>query len=183
MRRRVGLFLFCGLVLPLAAAANASAQGAVLEVSPSTAVRGVTVVKVTGAAYNQPNANVGGVQIRLGTRDAEPVATALPDSSNRIETEFQVPASLAVGEHLVIATQTTVRNRQMFGGPGRAKLKVVAGAAGTAAPPARSPNGTVIALGTGILALILLAGTALAVPRLRTLHRSAASRRNVDFSR
>lgn len=176
MRRTVGLFLFCGLVLPLVAAANASAQGAVLELNPKSAAPGA-VVNVTGAGYSAVSPNVNGVDIRLSTRDAQPLRTGvLPDTNNRITTEFQVPAGLAAGEYLVIATQLSVRNRQVFGGPGRAKLRVTAArAAAASAPPGRTgPHATVL-LGSATLALLLLTGGALAARRLRAPHRPLGS--------
>lgn len=168
MRRRVGLFLSCALGLPLVIVANASAQGAILELNPPSAAPG-DVVNVTGAGYSQVSPNVNGVDIRLSTRDADPLRSGvLPDSNNRISTEFVVPQGLAAGEYLVIATQLSVRDRQVFGGPGRAKLRVTAArAAAASAPPGRAgPDGTV-ALGTALPALILLAGGALAARRLR----------------
>lgn len=184
MRRRVGLFLLCGLVLPLVAAANASAQGAILELNPKSGPPG-TVINVAGAGFTRPTVNIGQVQIRLSTRDALPVLrNALPDSSGRITTEFVVPDGLAPREYLVIATQTSVRGRQVFGGPGRAKLRVTAPAAATAsAPPGPFASATTMAIGAAGIALILLAGGALALPKLRTLTRSAARRNAAEFSR
>jgi hypothetical protein len=176
MRGKIGLVLAVGFVLPLAVAASASAQGARLTVTPSTARVGDTV-NVTGAAFNPSNANVaGGVDIRLNTRDGEPLANALPTPQNTISASFVVPPSVTPGEYLVIATQTSVRGRHTFGGPGRAKLRVVAAAG--AAPPGRFPfaGAPPAAVAGTLLALILLAGgTTLAVRRLRTPNRPLGS--------
>ena len=175
MRRRVGLFLLCGLVVPLVAAANASAQGAVLELNPKSGRPG-TVINVAGAGYNPASPTVtGGVNIRLNTRDAEPLANALPDSNNRISTSFAIPAGTAPGEYLVIGTQTTVRGRHTFGTPGRAKLRVTAASASTSAPPSRGTSQAAVALGSLMVALILLAGGALAVRRQRAHNRPSGS--------
>lgn len=176
MREKFGLVLAVGFMLPLAAATNALAQGARLTVTPSTARVGETV-NVTGAAFNPSNANVaGGVDIRLNTRDAEPLANAIPTPQNTISASFVVPPSVTPGEHLVIATQVSVRGRHTFGGPGRAKLRILAPAG--AAPPGRSPfsGAPPAALAGTLLALILLAGgTTLAVRRLRTLNQPLGS--------
>ena len=176
MRRTVGLFLFCGLVLPLVIVANASAQGAILELSPQSAAPG-SVVNVTGAGYSPATTRVNGVDIRLSTRDAEPLRTGvLPDTNNRITTEFVVPPGLAPGEYLVIATQLSVRNRQVFGGPGRAKLRVTgARAAAASAPPGRAAPHATVLLGSAMLALLLLTGGALAARRLRAPQRPLGS--------
>jgi hypothetical protein len=176
MGRRFGLFLAVGLVLPLAVAASAFAQGARLTLTPSTARPGETV-NVAGAAFNPANANVStGVDIRLSTRDGEPLANAAPTPQNTITASFQVPPTLTPGEYLVIATQVSNRGRHTFGGPGRAKLRVVAasGAVPAGRSPVEGPPPAVIA--GALLALIVLAsGTTLAVRRLRTLNQPLGS--------
>lgn len=174
MRRRVGLFLFCGLVLPLIATATASAQGAVIELSPASGPPG-TIINVTGAGFSGSSANtVPGVQIRLSTRDAEPLKTATISTQNTITDSFPIPAGTAPGEYLVLATQTSVRGRHLFGTPGRAKLRVTAGAAAAAVPPGRSTSQATIAVGGVLVALTLLAGGTAAVRR-RTSDRPLGS--------
>ena len=168
MRRRVGLLLLCGLVLPLVVVANASAQGAVLELTPKSGPAG-TVITVAGASYNPSNETTitGGVNIRLNTRDAEPLANGLPGTNGRFTTSFAIPPGTPTGEHLVIGTQTTVRNRHTFGTPGRAKLLVTAASASGSAPPGRGTSRATITLGSLMVALVLLAGGTLAVRRQR----------------
>ncbi len=164
MRRRVGLFLLCGLVLPLIAAAQASAQGAVLELTPQSGPPG-TVVTVEGAGFSQANVNVtGGVNLRFMTRDAPVLRNAEVNPQNRISTTLTIPAGTAVGEYLLLGTQTSVRGRHLFGGPARAKFRVTpAGAvAAAAAPSGPAISPTAIALASTLLALILLAGGTLA---------------------
>lgn len=160
MRRRVGLFLFCGLVVPLLAVSNASAQGATLELIPSSGPAG-TEVTANGFGFSGSNANIEGPKIRFSTRDAAVLkGPVLVTSQNTFSTTFVVPA-VAVGEYLVLATQYSVRGRSTSG-PGRAKFRVTASArAGAAAAPAgfATPGGgtgqAVVAL---MLGLVLLAG-------------------------
>jgi len=174
MRRRVGLFLFIGLMLPLAGAANAYGQGAVIELNPSSGPPGTTI-NVTGAGFNGSSATTApGVQIRLSTRDAEPLKTAAVSTQNTISDSFPVPAGLAPGEYLILATQTSIRGAHLFGTPGRAKLRVTAGAAAASVPPGRSTSQATIAVGGVLVALILLAGGTAAVRR-RTSHRPLGS--------
>ena len=183
--RRIGLFEMVGVVLPLVVTASASAQGAVLQVNPPTAAPGDAVI-VTGSAYNQTSATTRGVDIRLDTRDAEPLTSTTPDTSGRLSATIVIPAGTAPGEHLVIGTQVSVRDRHVFGVPGRARLRVTAPRAaratappGTAppssTPPARAATDATTALGAAVIALILLAGGTLLAARLRTLNRPLGS--------
>ena len=179
MRRRAGLVWVVGLVVPLVAAASAHGQGATLVVNPPAAAPGA-VVTVTGTGYNQSSARIAsGVNIRLNTRDSEPLANTNPTSAGTISATFPLPASLTPGEYLLIGTQTTVRGRHTFGTPGRTKLRVVA--AGGAVPGGRTPGDPPPAvLAAAILGLLALAGgSALGVRRLRALH----SRTRPHFSR
>ena len=170
MRRRVGLFLFCGLVLPLIVTASASAQGAIIELNPKSGPPG-TPINITGSGFNNSSTTTTftGAQLRLSTRDAEPIKTATVTQSTISDT-FPIPADTAPGEYLVIATQLSVRGQHTFGTPARAKLVVTAGAAGASAPPARSTSQATVAVGGVMVALILLAGGTLAVRRQRTSH-------------
>ena len=163
MRRKVGLFLMCGLVLPLVAAANASAQGAVLELSPQSGPPG-TVVSVEGSGFTQASATAtGGVNVRFMTRDAPVLRNTEVNQQNRISTTMTIPGGTAAGEYLVLATQTSVRGRHLFGTPARAKFRVTpTGAAAAAAPSGPAVSPTAIAIASTLLALILLAGGMLA---------------------
>ena len=169
MRRRVGLFLAVGVLLPLAMAAEASAQGATLTVTPQTTTAG-SAVTVTGTGFNATNANVLGVDIRLSDRDSEPLANTNPSTSGTIgPIAVPLPANLAPGEYLLLGTQLSTRGRHTFGGPGRAKIRIVAAAGAAGAPAGRGPLDAppgVIA-GTILALLALTGGTALCVRRLR----------------
>ena len=182
MRRRIGLFLVTGMLLALARAAEASAQGATLTVivpgpTPGQASPG-QVITVTGTGFNPTNAHIGGVDIRLNTRDSEPLANTNPTPQGTISTEFPLPqaASLPPGEHLLIGTQVTTRGRHTFGTPGRAKLRIVAGTRGEGAGAAGFSGDIPPAALAGILALIALTGTVVfCARRLRTLDRPLGS--------
>lgn len=172
MRRRVGLFLFCGLVLPLIVTATASAQGAIMELTPKSGPPG-TLVTATGSGFSAPNAPIGPPQLRFSTRDAEPIKPVTV-VQGAFTDSFPIPAGVAPGEYLVIATQQTSRGAHVFGTPGRAKFQVTAGAAAAAVPPSRSASQATVALGGVLIALLLLAGGATAVHR-RTSLRPLAS--------
>lgn len=180
MRRRIGLFLVTGMLLPLAMAAEASAQGATLTVIVPGATPGQAspgqVITVTGTGFNPTNAHVGGVDIRFNTRDSEPLANTNPTPQGTISAEFPLPPNVAVGEHLLIGTQVTTRGRHTFGTPGRAKLRIVAGTRGEGASAAGFPGDIPPAALAGILALIALTGTVVfCARRLRTLDRPLGS--------
>ena len=173
MRRKVGLFFLCGVVLPLVFAATASAQGATLVVDDTTPVPDSTI-RVTGRSFSGSSAN-GPVNIRLDSRSGEPLASATPDSGVFFNQDVRLPADVSQGWHLLIATQTTnASGRQVAFTPGRARLNVGASSAsGVGAPGGGGLPGPPLALLAAGSALILLAGAATltARRRLRTPHR------------
>ena len=181
MRRRVGLFLAVGVLLPLALAAEASAQGATLAVDVPSAKPG-DLITVTGAGYTRSNNHIeGGVDIRIGTRDSDPIANTNVGSDGRFTISFLAP-QLPPGEYLLIGTELSKGDppRHVFGSPGRAKLRMIA-AAGAAAPGGRGPGDMPPAVLVGsILALLgLTGGTVLCA---RTL-RARTGRTQPEFSR
>jgi len=172
MRRNVGLFFVCGLVLPLVVAASAAAQGANIVVTPKTARVGETVnLRTFNGSYTNA-AGSSGVVIRDGTRTGRVLRNATADSRGNINVDFPLPGDLQPGWHLLVAVQTIdANNRQRGFLPGRTRLLVTAAAGGSAVPGGRgglpdSPLG-LLALGS---ALVLLAtGAALTTRKLRTL--------------
>lgn len=172
MRRRVGLFLFCGLVLPLIVVANASAQGATLELIPNSGKPGDQIT-ANGFSFSGDNPNIEGPKIRFSRRDGAVLKTATVTTQNTFSTTFTVP-NVAPGEYLVLATQTSVRGRSTSG-PGRAKFRVTAAAAGAAAAPGGGTSQTVVVLGTLMVGLVLLAAGTVAVRRLRAPNRPLGS--------
>ena len=168
MRRKFGLFLVCGAVLPLIFAAGAHAQGAVMLVSPKVAAPGQAVA-VTGSGFGN-----GDVNIRLNTRDGEPIGGTVADSSGRIATTIAAPT--APGEYLLIGIQTTPNGRQRAFTPGRTRLRVAAAAAKGAAGAAPSDGfGPAIPIAAGIGFLLLAGGLTFAVRRQRALRRPAVA--------
>lgn len=174
MGRKIGLFSVCGLLLPLAFAASASAQGTNLIVTPKTARPGDTVNVRTFSGSFTNAAGSSGVVIHDGTRTGRVLRNTTADARGNINVDFPLPADLQLGWHLLVATQTIDANdRQRSFTPGRTRLRVVATLGGAAAPGGRgglpdSPLG-LLALGS---ALILLAtGATLTARRLRTLNR------------
>lgn len=165
MRRRVGLLLVCGLVLPLVFAASASAQGAVVRVSKQVVAPG-EVITVEGTSFSGT-----GVDIRIGPTRDSPIVRETNGPSFSVE--LTVP-SLPVGWHLIQATQVTAAGRHRGFTPGRSRIRVVAAAAAAGLPPAGSSTGAgppaplVVAIG-GLL--LLAASSMLTVRRLRTLNR------------
>ena len=167
MRRRVGLFLFCGLVLPLVATASASAQGAVLRVSKQVVTVGETIT-IEGSGFSNT-----GVFIRIGPTRDSPVDRET--SGQTFSTTLTIPARLTPGWHLVHGTQVTVPGRHRGFTPGRTRIRVVAASAAAGGAPggggltdAGPPTPLVLA----IVGLVILAGTTtLAVRRVRTLNR------------
>lgn len=170
MRRRLGLFVLLGVLAQLATAAEASAQGAILQVTPQTAVRGSSVT-VTGAGFSASTAAIAsGVDIRLNTRDAEPLANTNVSPQGTFTLSVPIPAATPPGDYLMMGTQVTTRNRHTFGAPGRTKLRVTA-AAGAGAVPGRSPGDVspAVLAATILAVLALMGGIVVCVRRLRTL--------------
>ena len=176
MRRRVGLFLFCGLVLPLVVSAGASAQSTTVTVTPNTVVAGQPgqVLTISGTGYSL----AGNVNLHFDYRDSPPFASdILVDPQARFTVQVPAPTNLTPGVHLIIAAQVTPQLRHRGFAPGRAKLRVRAAAAGAVgAPGARGPgDGIPLPLLAGALTLLLAGGAALTVRRLRAPHRPLGS--------
>jgi hypothetical protein len=175
MKRKHALIVVAGLMLPLGTAANAGAQGATLVVTPSSATPG-QVVTVTGSAFNPSTANIAsGVNIRLSTRDSEPLANSNVSPQGTISATFPLPPNLTPGVYLLIGTQTSTRDRHTFGGPGRAKLRITA--AGAAAIPGHAPGDPAappgVLIGTFLALLGLTCGLAVCGRRLWAARRPA----------
>lgn len=174
MRRKAGLVFVCGLVLPLVVAATASAQGALIRVTPKAAAPGA-VVNVRSFNGNFSTAvGSSAVFIRLATRNGRVLRSTSPDARGNINVEFPLPPDLQPGWHLLLATQTVDANgRQRGFTPGRTRLRITAASAGSAAPAGRggSPGSPVGLLAIGSALILLATGAALTARSLRTLNR------------
>lgn len=124
MRRKVGLFLVFGAVLPLAVASVAWACGvlATLTVDQKVAAPGQAIA-VTGKNYSAA-AGASAVTVRLKNRTGTVLATTAPDSNGRINTSFPVPANLSPGWYTVMATQNNANGTPKSGTPGRTNLRI-----------------------------------------------------------
>lgn len=186
MRRKVGPFLVVVGLLPLVVAASASAQGAVLRVTPSVAAPGDVVNASGRGGYSGAATNSF---IRLSTRKGQVLTPFTVDTLGRISADFPVP-SVSPGTYLILATQDRptalpppappgLTGQPQSFGPGRTTLRITAPrSARTAATgvPAGDDGGStgqpLAVLMAALFALILLAaGSTLTARRLRTLHR------------
>jgi len=166
MRRKVGILLVFGAVVPLAVASVAWACGvlATLSVDKKVVSPGETV-NATGRNYSTA-AGASAVAIRLKTRDGQVVATTAAQTGGGISTDFVVPASLSPGWYVLLATQTNANGTQKSGTPGRTTLRVQGSAQGAAvagAPWSSTPQGpaasAVSAGGSLSLLALLFAGS------------------------
>lgn len=177
MRRKLGLFVVCGLLSSLVVTASAFGQGSVLQVNVKEPVRGQAIT-VTGTSFSSA-AGRSPVNIRLNTRSGRVLATPTPDSAGRITATFPVPSDLAPGWYLLVATQTATANGRHLGfTPGRTRINVRASAAGAVVPGGRgglpdSPPG-LVALGAALL--LLTAGATFTARRLRASNRPQLGR-------
>ena len=186
MRRKVGLFFMCGVVLPLAFATTASAQ---VDVSPKDPKPGDTV---TVKSFGGFSGSGGTVFVRLSARSArgtnpDPdcqdgavpgcfLTATSPDVRGSINTDFVVPADVEPGWHLLVLTQAGAGNGRDRGfTPLRARIQVQSASAGAGAlvPGGRggSPGSPLGLLAIGSAVLLLATGATVTARRLRTLNR------------
>jgi hypothetical protein len=171
MRRKVGLFFVCGLLLPLVVATTASGQGSTLQVNVKEPGPGQPIT-VSGSGYSAP-AGTSAITIRLSTRNGTVLGSPTPDSLGRISATFPAPSS--PGWYLILATQTTtVNNRHRSFTPGRVRIRVRSASGGAAAPGGRGgfPNSPLGLLAVGSALGLLAAGGTLARRRFRTSNQS-----------
>ena len=187
MTRKVGLFLVCGVVLPLAFASTASAQ---VDVNPKDPTPGqeVTVKSIGGFSGTG-----GTVFIHLDARSSPGVThapgtpgdplceeqlvrgcllgTTAPDPRGGIDTKFRVPAGVRPGDHLLVISQrVSTSGRQRGFTPLRTTIRVQPALAGAATPGGRGglPGSPLGLLAVGSALLLLATGATLTARRLRT---------------
>ncbi|MDP9441836.1 MAG: hypothetical protein M3P34_06615, partial [Actinomycetota bacterium] len=141
-----GIFALAMVPLLAASAAYACQRLATLHANPTSAGQG-TQVQVQGANYSK-TAGSSNVDIRLDGRNGPVLATIAPASlegsgnTGKFSVTVTVPANTAIGNHILVATQTLSGGEPCIGCPGRANLEVRAAAAssssGTAAAPAQN---------------------------------------------
>ena len=167
MRRKVGLSLVFGAVLPLAAASVAWACGvlAVMTVDKKVVAPG-EVVTINGKNWSTAT-GASEVTIRLGSRNGQIVTTTTAQPGGTISKTFPLPATLSPGWHVLIATQFNANGTPKTGTPGRTSVRVQgSSASGAVAAPwgSSTPGGSagggslIVLLMAGALSLTMLAG-------------------------
>jgi hypothetical protein len=165
MRRRVGLFLVIGSVLPLVAVSAAWACGvlATLKLDTKVAAPGEAIT-ATGKNYTTAAGSTP-VVLHLKSRTGTTLASTTPNASGRISTTFPLPESLDPGWYVIVATQYLASGSPKSGTPGRTTLRVTGtrhrsataapwGATGGPAQPSASSGGSDTG-GQGLLPLVL----------------------------
>ncbi len=124
MRRKMGLALIFGAVIPLAVASTAWACGVLstLTLNSSSASPGQSVTAI-GVNYS-PRAGASPVTIHLKTRTGKVLATTVPNAGGNINTTFPIPSTTKPGWYVVMATQSNADGTPKAGTPGRTTLRV-----------------------------------------------------------
>jgi hypothetical protein len=131
MRRKVGLLLVFGAVLPLAAASAAWACGvlATLTLNTTVATPGQAII-ATGKNYSAPTTgggaptNASDVTIRLQSRTGRILTTSAPPAAGKLDKTFTLPSDISPGWYVVLATQFNSNGTPKSGTPGRTTLRV-----------------------------------------------------------
>jgi hypothetical protein len=156
------------MLVALATAPSAFAQGTILQVTPQTVSPGQTVT-VTGGSFST-TAGTSGVNIRINTRNGQVLLSGADIDSRGLlqNATFPWPA-MAPGNYLVLGTQTYANGRQVAFTPARTRVRVVAASSAAAAAGGGDGGGLPgpLPLGVGAVALLLIAGTALTARKLR----------------
>lgn len=201
MKRRVGLFLMVGAMLPLGVASTAWACASLATVALSkTTVSPGDTVTVTGKGYSDThaasNAGDSDVTIRLNGRRGQVLGTTSPDSARRISYAMKVPNDVRPGWYIITATQFNApgpdgTSTPKAGMPGRTVMKVMgsaSNAAGVAPWSSSKPAGPgasslavagdggglssqTLLLGMGLSLTLLAAGSVLVGRRNQTTSR------------
>jgi len=146
MRRKVGLLLIVGAMVPLAVASTAWACASLAKLSAdSRIVSPGQSITVTGSGYSDThagtNAGDSDVTIRLGGRKGRVLGSAVADASRRISTTLRVPSGVSPGWYVLTATQFNANGTPKAGMPGRFAIRVQgASAAGAVVSPWSSTN-------------------------------------------
>lgn len=188
MKRRIGLSLVFGAVLPLAVASVAWACGvlATLTLSEKTASPGQAIT-ATGKNFSSTGS---AVTIRLKSRSGTLLTTTAADAGGKIDSTFPIPASVSPGWYSVMALQNAASGAPKAGTPGRTTLRITgtqkqsavaapwssskpAGPGGSSAPVARAGAGSRPVLPMVLAAILslsmLAAGWTLVGRRNRTV--------------
>lgn len=148
MKRKMGLGLIFGAVIPLAVVATAWACGvlATLKLNTKTAVPN-QVVTATGNNWF----GSGPVSIHMSSRGGTVLASTTPDLTSRISTPLRIPANARPGYYVLIATEYKADGSPVVGTPGRTTVRVLASGKSSAhrSVVAASPWGSSTPAGPG----------------------------------
>lgn len=142
MKRRAGLLLIVGAMLPLGAASTAwaCASLATLSMGSKVANPGQTVT-VTGRGFSDSHAgSTSGdslVTLRLKARNGKVLQDNVDVTNNRISTTLKLPTDMASGYYVMLGTQTKADGTARAGTPARYAFRVSGPA--TAPSAAASP--------------------------------------------
>jgi hypothetical protein len=168
------------IALPLAvvATAFACANLATLKLDHGAVAAGSDVTAYGRNFNSNPAAST--VTLRFNSRNGRVLWEGRPAANGKLTGTFQAPLVQA-GKYVILATQTGIDGRPAAGTPGRAPLKIKAGAASAAAPVATTPSGPTLPslpLAVGMaLAMLALAGGGLSL--LRGARRQSAAARSL----
>ncbi len=161
-RRRAGVGLIAAAVaipLAIAATAFACANLAALSLTKHVVAAGGDVTAYGRNFNSRPQASA--VELRFNGRAGRVLAEARPAANGKLTATFKAPADVRAGRYVIVATQTGPDGRPAAGTPGRAPLRIKAGASSAVVPPAGSttPMLPSLPVGIGLAALMLgLAG-------------------------
>jgi len=174
MKRKVGLALVFGAVLPLAVASVAWACGVLATLSSDVKVAAPgQVVTFSGKNYGTAASGASAVSFRLKSRNGTVLKEIPAPAGTGISTTFAIPANTSPGWYVVLATQNAASGVPKTGTPGRTTIRVqgaaqssVVGApwgssspSGPAAQAQQAGGGSLLAiLFAGALSLTMLAG-------------------------
>ncbi|MGH9153395.1 MAG: hypothetical protein ACRD03_13575, partial [Acidimicrobiales bacterium] len=101
-----------------------------MHASPGSGAAGTTV-RVTGINFSSDGTS-SNVEVRWDRRDGPSLASIAPGAlgeKGSFDVNVTVPADAAIGNHILIATQTLANGAPCVGCPGRANFEVSAAAA------------------------------------------------------
>lgn len=136
-----GIFALAMVPLLAASAAYACQRLVTLHANPASAAAGAAdAVTVTGANYSM-EATSSPVDIRLDTRDGPVLASIVVSElrGGRFTRNVTIPGNTAIGNHILIATQTLANGAPCVGCPGRANIEVTAAQASAASSGSTAP--------------------------------------------
>lgn len=141
----IGFFFAAAVPLAIASVAYACQRITPMHANPQSGPAGSTV-QVSGTNFSRESTS-SDVAIRLDRRDGR-VLASIPASSlepvgtttGKFSANVTIPADVAIGNHILIATQTLGNGRPCIGCPGRANFEVTgAGARATSNETAAGP--------------------------------------------